>query len=189
MFRKPCPVIEKKISSTSRNSHDHPLLTISSGLRGVFPGWLWFASGRATSGTFIDFSCAGGKKPPACELATLIDGGLRSGVIHIGLVDDDITCSDALLNGTGFTSQSVHSVLDGGATHVSRFLGNDQVDHAVIEVSDSPLRRIKIRDLDLPLLIGILDGLGCSLGAEQVGAKDATDLCSLAAGQQRRDLL
>jgi hypothetical protein len=38
MFRKPCPVREKKIISTSRNSHDHPLLTISSGLRAVFPG-------------------------------------------------------------------------------------------------------------------------------------------------------
>jgi len=50
--------------------------------------------------------------------------------------------------------------LNGGATHVSRFLGNDQVDRAVIEVSDRLLRRIKIRDLDLPLLIGILDGLG-----------------------------
>jgi hypothetical protein len=38
MFRKPCPVIEKKIISTSRNSQDHPLLTISSGLRAVFFG-------------------------------------------------------------------------------------------------------------------------------------------------------
>jgi hypothetical protein len=41
-------VKEKKIISTNRNSHDHPLLTISSGLRAVFVGWLWFAAGVAT---------------------------------------------------------------------------------------------------------------------------------------------
>jgi len=65
MFRKPCPVKEKKIISTSRNSHDHPLLTTSSGLRAIFLGRLWFASGVATLDTFIDRSFAGGKKPPA----------------------------------------------------------------------------------------------------------------------------
>ena len=160
MFRKPCPVIEKKIISRSRNSQDHPLLTISSGLRAVFPGWLWFADGVAASDTFIDFSRAGGKKPPACLLATLVDGGLRGWSVHIGLVNDNIACGNTFLNGTGFTGQSVYSVLNGGATHIRRFLGNDQVDHAVIEVNDSLLGRIKIRDLDLSLLIGILDGLG-----------------------------
>src|SRR5258708_16463689 len=114
-----------------------------------------------------------------------MDGGLRSWIVHIGLVDDDIARGNALQNFRGLPRQRINAVLHGGATQVSRFLGYDQVDRAVIEVSDSPLRRIKICDLDLPLLIGILDGLGCSLGAEQVGAKDATDLCSLAAGQQR----
>ena len=72
--------------------------------------------------------------------------------------------------------------MHGRAAHVSRFLGNDQVDRAVIEVIDSLLRRIKICDLDLPLLVSILDGLGCSLSAEQIGAEDAIDLCSLVAG-------
>jgi len=56
IFRKPCPVREKKIISTSRNSHDHPLLAISSGLKADFPGWLCFASGIAALDTFIDFS-------------------------------------------------------------------------------------------------------------------------------------
>jgi hypothetical protein len=58
-------VREKKISSRIKNSHDHPLLTRSSGLRAVFHGWLCFASGVATLDTFIIRSCAGGKKPPA----------------------------------------------------------------------------------------------------------------------------
>jgi len=66
MFRKPCPVIEKKIISRRRNSQDHPLLMISSGLRGGFPGWLLFASGRATLDAFMNLSCAGGFLPPAC---------------------------------------------------------------------------------------------------------------------------
>jgi len=72
--------------------------------------------------------------------------------------------------------------LNGGTPHVSGFLGNDQVNRAVIEVIDGLLRRIKICDFDLPLLIGILDGLGGSLSTEQVSAKDAIELCSLAAG-------
>src|SRR2546430_16050477 len=90
MFRKPCPVIEKKIIRRSRNSHDHPLLTISSGLRAVFPGWLWLADGAAASDTFIHFSRPGGKKPPPCLLATLADGGLRGWIVHIAPADDNI---------------------------------------------------------------------------------------------------
>jgi len=52
--------------------------------------------------------------------------------------------------------------LNGSASHISRLLGNNQVDHAVIEIIYSLLRCIKIRDLDLPLFVSILDGLGCS---------------------------
>src|SRR5579883_3225116 len=105
-------------------------------------------------------------------LATLIDSILSFGGIHIGTIDHYITGCHALFDLTGFARESVNGVLHSDTAHISRLLSNDKINHAIFQVSNGLLRRIKVGNFYDTLLIGVLDSLSRPFCTEQIGTKN-----------------